>query len=52
MLNLLSKLPNVGTTIFSVMSTLAAKYDALNLSQGFPDYTVDKQLIGLVEHHK
>lgn len=51
MLNLQSKLPNVGTTIFSVMSALAAKYDALNLSQGFPDYTVDKQLIGMVEHY-
>ncbi|MGL4386028.1 methionine aminotransferase [Snodgrassella alvi] len=51
MLNLQSKLPNVGTTIFSVMSALSAKYDALNLSQGFPDYTVDKQLIELVEHY-
>lgn len=51
MLNLQSKLPNVETTIFSVMSALAAKYDALNLSQGFPDYTVDKQLIGMVEHY-
>ncbi|PIT40341.1 methionine aminotransferase [Snodgrassella alvi] len=51
MLNLQSKLPNVGTTIFSVMSALAAKYDALNLSQGFPDYTVDKQLIELIEHY-
>lgn len=51
MLNLQSKLPNIGTTIFSVMSALSAKYDALNLSQGFPDYTVDKQLIELVEHY-
>lgn len=51
MLNLQSKLPNVGTTIFSVMSALAAKYDALNLSQGFPDYTVDKQLIELIENY-
>lgn len=51
MLNLQSKLPAVGTTIFSVMSALAAEYGALNLSQGFPDYVVDEQLIGLMEHY-
>lgn len=33
-----SKLPRVGTTIFSVMSELAAQHDAINLSQGFPDF--------------
>jgi len=33
-----SKLPNVGTTIFTTMSGLAAKHNALNLSQGFPDF--------------
>ncbi len=33
-----SKLPNVGTTIFTVMSQLAARYGALNLGQGFPDF--------------
>ncbi len=33
-----SKLPDQGTTIFTVMSALAAEHDALNLSQGFPDY--------------
>jgi methionine aminotransferase len=33
-----SKLPHVGTTIFSVMSKLAAEHDAINLSQGFPDF--------------
>ncbi|MEO0997254.1 MAG: methionine aminotransferase [Pseudomonadota bacterium] len=37
-LSLASKLPDVGTTIFSVMSALAAEHDALNLSQGFPDF--------------
>jgi len=36
-----SKLPAVGTTIFSVMSALAAKHDAVNLSQGFPDFQID-----------
>ncbi len=33
-----SKLPDCGTTIFTVMSALAAECGALNLSQGFPDY--------------
>jgi len=33
-----SKLPRVGTTIFTVMSRLAAEHDAINLSQGFPDF--------------
>lgn len=37
-MNILSKLPNVGTTIFTVMSTLANEHKALNLSQGFPNY--------------
>lgn len=44
----ISKLPNVGTTIFTVMGTLAKKYDAINLSQGFPDFKIDKKLIELV----
>ncbi len=34
----LSKLPDAGTTIFTVMSQLAAEHGAINLSQGFPDY--------------
>ena len=51
MLNLNSKLPSVGTTIFSVMSALAAEHKALNLSQGFPDYEVDPELTGMVEHY-
>ena len=33
-----SKLPDVGTTIFTVMSQLAAEHGAINLSQGFPDF--------------
>lgn len=44
-----SKLPNVGTTIFTRMSALAQQYGALNLSQGFPDYAPDPQLLALVE---
>ncbi|WP_372757369.1 methionine aminotransferase [Mariniflexile sp.] len=43
-----SKLPNVKTTIFSVMSGLANKHRAINLSQGFPDFDSDQTLIDLV----
>ena len=39
-----SKLPNVGTTIFTVMSALAAEHDAVNLGQGFPDFEGDARL--------
>ena len=45
MININSKLPTVGTTIFTVMSKLAADHQAINLSQGFPDYKTDEQLI-------
>ncbi|RDC57634.1 aminotransferase class I/II-fold pyridoxal phosphate-dependent enzyme [Pedobacter chinensis] len=48
MLNLQSKLPGVSTTIFSVMSKIAAEYNAINLSQGFPDYPCDPKLVELV----
>ncbi|WNJ16904.1 methionine aminotransferase [Pontibacter sp. G13] len=40
-----SKLPHVGTTIFTVMSQLAAEHQAINLSQGFPDYEPDSRLL-------
>ncbi len=43
-----SKLPNIGTTIFTLMSALATKHSALNLSQGFPNFKSDEQLIKLV----
>ena len=39
-----SKLPNVGTTVFTVMSALAVKHGAVNLGQGFPDFNCDPQL--------
>ena len=42
-----SKLPKVGTTIFTKMSQLAQEHDALNLSQGFPDFESSPELIGL-----
>jgi methionine aminotransferase len=46
-----SKLPDVGTTIFTVMSQLAADYDAINLSQGYPDFAVPELLLERVIHH-
>ena len=46
-----SKLPNVGTTIFTVMSQLAAEHDAINLSQGFPDFDCAKELRDLVTRY-
>lgn len=44
-----SKLPNVGTTIFSVMSALAVEHGAVNLGQGFPDFDCDPKLIDAVD---
>lgn len=43
-----SKLPNVGTTIFTVMSALAAEHKAVNLGQGFPDFPMNPELAALV----
>ncbi len=43
-----SKLPNVGTTIFTVMSGLATEYNAVNLGQGFPDFPMNHELTRLV----
>jgi methionine aminotransferase len=46
-----SKLPRVGTTIFTVMSRLAAECGAINLSQGFPDFDPPARLVDLVAAH-
>src|ERR1043165_6328486 len=43
-----SKLPSVGTTIFTVMSGLANQYNAINLGQGFPDYQMSEELMNKV----
>lgn len=43
-----SKLPNVGTTIFTVMSALATEHKAVNLGQGFPDYPMSEDLTAKV----
>ncbi len=45
---LISKLPNVGTTIFTVMSGLALEHKAVNLGQGFPDFYCDPHLVDVV----
>jgi methionine aminotransferase len=45
-----SKLPQVGTTIFTVMSALAAEHGAVNLGQGFPDFECDPALVDAVTH--
>ncbi|HEX6916248.1 MAG TPA: methionine aminotransferase [Chitinophagaceae bacterium] len=48
MIELQSRLPNVGTTIFTVMSQLAVEYKAVNLGQGFPDFPMSEELTDLV----
>lgn len=45
----MSKLPHVGTTIFTVMSKLAVEHNAINLSQGFPNFPVDEQLTDILQ---
>ena len=50
-MQLKSKLPGVSTTIFTIMSQLAAQYKAINLSQGFPDYECSPQLVELVSKY-
>ncbi len=49
--HLTSKLPDIGTTIFTVMSELALETGALNLSQGFPDFDGPRALLDRVEHY-
>ncbi|NGY35989.1 aminotransferase class I/II-fold pyridoxal phosphate-dependent enzyme [Flavobacterium sp. XN-5] len=44
----MSKLPNIGTSIFTIMSKMAAEHDAINLSQGFPNFPVDTVLTDIV----
>ncbi|MBC7955709.1 MAG: pyridoxal phosphate-dependent aminotransferase [Cytophagales bacterium] len=45
---LISRLPQVGTTIFTVMSALAQQHNAVNLGQGFPDFDCDPRLLDAV----
>jgi hypothetical protein len=44
-----TKLPKVGTTIFTVMSQLAAEHGAVNLGQGFPDFPVPQRLVDALD---
>jgi methionine aminotransferase len=46
-----TKLPNIGTSIFAVMSQLANEHKAINLSQGFPDFEISSSLIELVNKY-
>lgn len=46
-----SRLPQVGTTIFTVMSRLASEHGAINLSQGFPDFAPPAELIAALKRH-
>jgi methionine aminotransferase len=45
-----SKLPDVSTSIFAIMSKMANEYKAINLSQGFPDFNCSAELVDLVNH--
>ena len=45
---MISKLPHIGTTIFTEMSQMALEYKAINLGQGFPDFMMSEELIELV----
>ena len=47
-MNIQSRLPDVGTSIFTIMSKMALDYGAINLSQGFPDFSIDRKIIDLV----
>ena len=47
-MNISSRLPDVGTSIFTIMSKMALEHGAINLSQGFPDFKVDPVLIDLI----
>ena len=47
--DIISRLPRVGTTIFTVMSALAQQHDAINLGQGFPDFNCDPLLLDAVQ---
>jgi methionine transaminase len=50
-INLKSKLPKTGTTIFTTMTALANEHNAINLAQGFPDFMCSEKLIDLLYQH-
>lgn len=50
-MNLESRLPDISTSIFAIMSKMAADHGAINLSQGFPDFNVDPVVIDLIHQY-
>ena len=46
-----SKQPTIATSIFATMSALANEHQALNLSQGFPDFDISEEMISRVHHY-
>lgn len=52
MLKIKTKLPEWGTSIFTVMSSMAVEYKAINLAQGFPDFNCDAELLELVGYYQ
>lgn len=50
-MNIHSKLPQTKTSIFAVMSKLANQHNAINLSQGFPDFKVSRELVDLIHYY-
>ena len=51
MINIPDKLPHVSTTIFTVMSRMAQEHNAINLSQGYPDFPVPEALVERLHHY-
>ncbi|MEX2230734.1 MAG: methionine aminotransferase [Cyclobacteriaceae bacterium] len=51
MLSIPSRLPDIGITIFDVMTKMANEHGAINLSQGFPDFDIDPKLVALVHEY-
>lgn len=50
-MNIESRLPDISTSIFAIMSKMAADHGAINLSQGFPDFSVDPVIIDLIHQY-
>ncbi len=50
-MNIQSRLPDISTSIFAIMSKMAADHGAINLSQGFPDFQVDPVIIDLIHQY-
>jgi methionine aminotransferase len=50
MINIKTKLPEWGTSIFTIMSRMAVEHNAINLAQGFPDFNCDQELLELVSY--